>query len=276
MQPAGNAAVEAGSPLATILVPTHSHASCLPHSVGSALRQTVGDFELLLVGDGVTAETRTASRAVVASDPRIRFLDWPKGERKGEYHRHAALQEARGQIVAYLGDDDIWFPDHLEHQLRSLRHADFANTLHLGLGRDGAPFFTGGSLLVPAMRRRMLRERYNLFDMTFGAHTLAAYRRLARGWEPPPPEFGASDLHLWRSFLSEPWCRATTALIPTGICTQTHLRPHLSDVERAAELARLAELAQQPAWVERLRRSVGWRLVARLFFPRANRLPAFG
>ena len=276
MQPAGNAAVEASSPLATILVPTHSHASCLPHSVGSALRQTVGDFELLLVGDGVTAETRTASRALVASDPRIRFLDWPKGERKGEYHRHAALQEARGQIVAYLGDDDIWFPDHLEHQLRSLQHADFANTLHLGLGRDGAPFFTGGSLLVPAMRRRMLRERYNLFDMTFGAHTLAAYRRLARGWEPPPPEFGASDLHLWRSFLSEPWCRATTALIPTGICTQTHLRPHLSDVERAAELARLAELAQQPAWVERLRRSVGWRLVARLFFPRANRLPAFG
>jgi glycosyltransferase involved in cell wall biosynthesis len=276
MQPAGNAAVEASSPLATILVPTHSHASCLPHSVGSALRQTVGDFELLLVGDGVTAETRTASRALVASDPRIRFLDWPKGERKGEYHRHAALQEARGQIVAYLGDDDIWFPDHLEHQLRSLRHADFANTLHLGLGRDGAPFFTGGSLLVPAMRRRMLRERYNLFDMTFGAHTLAAYRRLARGWEPPPPEFGASDLHLWRSFLSEPWCRATTALIPTGICTQTHLRPHLSDVERAAELARLAELSQQPAWVERLRRSVGCRLVARLFFPRANRLPAFG
>ena len=94
--------------------------------------------------------------------------------------------------------------------------------------------------------------------------------------EPPPPELDASDLHLWRSFLSEPWCSVTTALIPTGICTQTHLRPHLSDAERAAELARLAELSQQPAWVERLRRSVGWRLVARLFFRRANRLPAFG
>ena len=98
----------------------------------------------------------------------------------------------------------------------------------------------------------------------------------SRGWEPPPPELGASDLHLWRSFLGEPWCRATTALVPTGICTQTHLRPHLPEAERAAELARLAELSQQPVWVARLRRLVSWRLVARLFSRRAENLPAFG
>jgi hypothetical protein len=38
-------------------------------------------------------------------------------------------------------------------------------------------------------------------------------------------------------FLAEPWCRARSAMVATGICTQTHRRPGLSDQERGEDLA---------------------------------------
>ena len=41
------------------------------------------------------------------------MFDFPKGDRHGEAHRHAALAEARGELVAHICDDDLWFPEHL-------------------------------------------------------------------------------------------------------------------------------------------------------------------
>ena len=98
---------------ATVLVPTHDHGPTLLRSVRSALAQTVEALEVLVVGDGVPDATRKVMEELVASDPRVKFLDNPKGPRHGELHRHAALQEARGEIVCYLSDDDLWLPDHV-------------------------------------------------------------------------------------------------------------------------------------------------------------------
>jgi glycosyltransferase involved in cell wall biosynthesis len=43
---------------ATVLVPTHDHGLTLLRSVRSALRQTVEELEVFVVGDGVPDETR--------------------------------------------------------------------------------------------------------------------------------------------------------------------------------------------------------------------------
>jgi hypothetical protein len=222
---------------ATILVPTHSHGETLRYSVGSALRQTLADFELFIVGDGCDDATRRVAQDLAQSDRRVRFLDLPKGPRKGEAHRHTALNDAQGRIVAYLGDDDLWLPDHLERLELLLRDADFGHTLHAGLDASGAPFFLACDLGNPDVRRSMLTQGINRFDLTFGGHTLAAYRRLPGGWHTVPVETPAADMHFWQQFLAQPWCRARSLMVPTGLCSQTHLRPHLSVAERAAELS---------------------------------------
>lgn len=233
---------------ATVLIPTHCHAEALREAVASVQAQTVEDFELLIVGDGVTENVRAVGRELCATDRRIRFLDFPKGERKGERHRHTALSTARGRIVAYLGDDDIWFPDHLAALSVLLRDADFGHTLHLGLDACGAPFVLASDLSMPLLRRRMLHRLFNTFDLTFGGHTLAAYRRLPLGWHTTPPAFPWTDLWMWRQFLAQPWCRAATAPLVTALCSQTHLRPHMSDVARAAELAMWRARTNEPGF----------------------------
>jgi glycosyltransferase involved in cell wall biosynthesis len=242
---------------ATVLIPTHEHVEPLRHAVASAQAQTLQDFELFIVGDGVTDATRSLVAELSAGDPRIRFFDFPKGPRKGEIHRHAALQHARGRIVAYLGDDDCWLPEHLATLDALLAEADFGHTLQVGIDAERRTVVMAADLANPAFRGRMLAELFNRFDLTFAGHTLAAYRRLPHGWRTTPPEFPWTDLYMWRQFLAEPWCRARSAVVPTGINTWTHQRPHLSDRERAEELAYWRAQAGAPEFRERL-----WRLVA--------------
>jgi len=249
--------------VATVLIPVHKHAEPLRYAIASVLNQSLQNFEIFLVGDGVDDATRSVIDEVVAADNRIRFFDFPKGPRKGELHWHRALQEARGRIVAYLGSDDCWMPNHLEVLDGLLTDADFGHTLHVSVNPDGQIVALAADVQNPAFRNRMLTERFNRFDFSFGGHTVAAYHRLPNGWCTIPPDFPYADLYMWRQFLAEPWCRARSALIPTGIHTATSLYPHLSDRERGEDLAHWYRQIAEPTFREGLWREISQRFGTR-------------
>lgn len=243
---------------ATVLIPAHAHVEPLRHAVASVQEQGLQDFELFIVGDGVADATRDLVAELSAADRRIRFFDYPKGPRRGEIHRHKALQQAQGRFVAYLGDDDCWMPNHLEVLDELLVDADFGHTMQVGIDEDGEIVVVPADLENPSLRARMLDTLYNCFDFTFAGHTIAAYRRLPYGWRTTPAEFPWTDLYMWRQFLAEPWCRARSAMVPTGINTWTHRRPHLSDAARAQELAHWRTQTARPEF-----REAHWREIAR-------------
>jgi len=251
-------------PVATVLIPTHSHAEPLPLAVESIKRQTIQDFEVFIVGDGVTPETRAAAKKLASEDERIRFFDLPKTGRKGEIHRHTVLQEARGRFVAYLGDDDLWMDMHLATLGEALREVDFAHTMHVGINQRGRFFAREADLEDPEFRARLLAKMFNRFDIAVVGHTLDAYRRLPHGWRNTPDDFPWSDLYMWRQFLAEPWLKARSVMVPTAICTLTHLRPRMVGAKRAAELESLLARFQDPQFREEI-----WRKVAQDFAGRA-------
>ena len=106
------------SPRFTVVLPTHDRAALLPRAVASVLGQTWTDFELLIVDDG----SRDATTEVTATfeDPRVRVLrrDSPAGAAAA---RNLAIRQARGELVAFLDDDDEYLPAFLE-----ATHATFA------------------------------------------------------------------------------------------------------------------------------------------------------
>jgi len=119
---------------ASILIPTHGRrAATLPLAVASVQAQGIDEIEILIVGDGVDDAVRSTVERLRAADARIRFFDFPKGPRNGEIHRDGVLRQARGRIVCYQADDDLWLPGHLAEMEAALENADFVGAMHVNV-----------------------------------------------------------------------------------------------------------------------------------------------
>jgi glycosyltransferase involved in cell wall biosynthesis len=105
-------------PPVDIVLPTHRRSHTLACSIASVLAQTHRDFQLHIIGDGASDETETVVRGV--HDPRIRFYRFPKAPGFGYGLRNDLLRKTSAPYVAYMTDDDLWFPDHLEKGLAHL------------------------------------------------------------------------------------------------------------------------------------------------------------
>ncbi len=103
--------------------------------LASALDQTVADIEVLVVEDG----SDTASREVVhaAADPRVRWLAVQPNSGSQSGPNAEGRRQARAPVVAYLGHDDLWHPEHLADLLGVLGpDVDLAHAISLFLGAD--------------------------------------------------------------------------------------------------------------------------------------------
>lgn len=168
----------------TILIPTWSAANTIEATVASALRQTVADIEVLIVGDGVTPDSRESIQRCVAMDDRVRFLDLPKGENRGERNRHVGVLEASSPVIAYLGDDDLLLPRHVENLLSLLDEVDFCQSLNGFINAHDQLVLWPTDLGDPRWLHWHLAEPpRNRVSITGTAHTVEAYRRLERGWD---------------------------------------------------------------------------------------------
>lgn len=205
-------------PQVTVLIPTHDHVDLIRYALASVQAQTFQDFEVLVVGDGAPDRTGEFMAEISATDARIRYFPHPKGAGHGEAYRAAVLADATSDIVAYLGDDDLWLPEHLETLLRLLQDADFVHTQHTTIRPDGAVEILTGDLACAATRQRMCQEKWNFFGPTCVGHRLDAYRRLPHGWRPRPEGLW-SDLYMWRQWFEQPGYRFHSAPISTKPCT---------------------------------------------------------
>ena len=229
---------------ATVLIPTHSHGPLLLHAIRSVLGQTLREFEVFVVGDGVDDATRAVGQEAARLDGRVQFFDLPKGPRHGELHRHAVLREARGEIICYLCDDDLFLPSHLEYMQALLRDADFAHAAPLYIEPGGRVCLFCGHLDESGVKDR-LGGLWNFIPLSCAAHTREFYERLPYGWRTAPPDVW-TDLWMWRQILTTEGCRAQSGMRPTVIHFPTPARADWSLEQRERELASWAARITEP------------------------------
>jgi len=120
-----------------VVTATYNRSNVLRLAIESVRWQSVGDWELIVVGDACTDDTEDVVRSF--EDGRIRFVNLPRnfGEQSGP--NNEGLRLARGRHVAFLNHDDLWLRDHLETALRGLDEtgADLVFTLAVHVGEDG-------------------------------------------------------------------------------------------------------------------------------------------
>jgi glycosyltransferase involved in cell wall biosynthesis len=98
----------------SVVVPTHNRSGLLTQTLRSVLWQRGVDLEVVVVDDGSTDDTAEVVAAL--DDPRIRIVRNEVAQGVAAA-RNRGAEEARGEWVTFLDDDDLWAPDKLARQL---------------------------------------------------------------------------------------------------------------------------------------------------------------
>ncbi len=239
---------------ASVLIPTTGdRGPVLRFSVASVLRQTVNDLEVLVVGDGADDSTKAVAAELADADPRVRFFDFPKHERRGEPNRHTVITEhARGRVIAYMCDRDLLLPNHVAELTRLLADADLAYTLRFTVATDGTFEFTHALDLRDPRQRAEHVTALSFLPLSFAGHTADAYRRLPYGWRTTPAT-AATDRYMWSQWLDQPWCRVAASPEPTALRFSRGTYPGIGTEARRQELVSWVARLEDP---DQLRRDI--------------------
>jgi glycosyltransferase involved in cell wall biosynthesis len=105
------------APVVSVIVPAHNAEETLPETIDSVRRQTLPDFELIVIDDGSTDGTAQCLQGI--DDPRIRVFSYPNGGLA--VARNRGIENSLGEFVTFIDADDLWTPDKLELQVEALR-----------------------------------------------------------------------------------------------------------------------------------------------------------
>lgn len=102
-------------PAVSVIMPVYNAAAFLGASIGSLLRQSRQDWELICVDDGSADDSLARLRAHAASDQRIRV--YSQANAGPAQARKLGIRHAAGDYIAYLDADDTWSDDYLSATL---------------------------------------------------------------------------------------------------------------------------------------------------------------
>lgn len=102
--------ISQADPYFSVIVTTYHRPRLIGDALSSILKQTLADFEVIVVNDGGVGQEVILDW--FANDPRITYVRQPNRGRSAA--RNTALKLARGQYIVYLDDDNIMLPHHLD------------------------------------------------------------------------------------------------------------------------------------------------------------------
>jgi len=130
-------------------MPCYNGAAHIEQGMRSALAQSFGDIELIVVDDGSLDD----SVRIIGGqgDPRIRLIQ--QSHQGVCAARNRGLAEARGSYVAFLDADDTWEPSFLERMLSALEADGNAVLAYCGWQNLGLPGGRGEPFVPPDYER---------------------------------------------------------------------------------------------------------------------------
>jgi len=106
------------TPLFSVVLPTFNREAMLSRAVSSVLRQSLQDFELIVVDDGSTEASGTG----LPDDPRIRFIRNVTTLGVAQC-RNIGVAAAKGRYISFLDDDDEYLSSFLSSTHARLKHS---------------------------------------------------------------------------------------------------------------------------------------------------------
>lgn len=102
----------------SIIVPVYNAENCVQKCVNSLLKQSITDYELLLIDDGSTDKSLDICEKIAAMNPRVKVIHQENAGVSAA--RNTGLEHVCGEYIAFVDSDDLVAPDYLECLLKGM------------------------------------------------------------------------------------------------------------------------------------------------------------
>ena len=153
--------------LVSIITPTYNCGRFIGETIESVQQQTYTNWEMIIVDDCSTDETKSVVEKYLQQDKRIKYHCLAENS-GAAVARTKAMELATGQYMAFLDSDDLWMPDKLEKQVDFMKKNNYAfsSTSYQHMTEDGA--------MLPKVLKAIPKTDYNrlLLDCPVGNSTV--------------------------------------------------------------------------------------------------------
>src|SRR4030042_4827818 len=102
-------------PKVSVIIPTYNRGNLVLESIQSVFAQTFSDYEIIVIDDGSTDNTREVLH------PYLSKLTYIYEKNSGQsFARNIGILASKGEYIAFLDSDDLWEPEKLETQVKLL------------------------------------------------------------------------------------------------------------------------------------------------------------
>ncbi len=179
-------------PLVSVVIPTHNRQQEVARAIRSALDQSHRHLEILVVDDGSQPPLKLDPE--IAGETRVRLLRSPTPQGPGAA-RNLGAAEAKGTFLAWLDDDDWWFPQKLERELIEFENAP----AEVAAVESGYEIVEDGRIVLSYIPRTDRSAAVELLKEATMAPSSVIMRKSAfdalGGFDPSLPR--AQDWELW-------------------------------------------------------------------------------
>ena len=111
-------------PLVSVVIPTYNNSKYIVESVNSILKQTYRNYEIIIVDDGSTDNTKIVLDRYIKKQKILYYYQENSGPSKA---RNYGVLKSKGKYIAFNDADDIWVRQKLEWQVDFLeKNSDYA------------------------------------------------------------------------------------------------------------------------------------------------------
>jgi len=107
------------SPVISIVCATYNASHLLRFAIRSVLANRFDDWEMIIVGDCCTDDTKAVVKSF--NDSRIRFVNLDSNSGQQAKPNNVGVGLAQGTYLSFLNQDDMYLPNHLEHMLELIQ-----------------------------------------------------------------------------------------------------------------------------------------------------------
>ena len=94
----------------SVVITTYNRPDCLLEALGGVTSQLYSPFEIIIIDDNSSQTYESAMPTINALGARYLRQNVSCGANKA---RNLGIEEASGDVIAFLDDDDIWLPEYL-------------------------------------------------------------------------------------------------------------------------------------------------------------------